>query len=915
MQELERMRPFILYLGILLLTACTLGTPSEKSLKPAEQTYKVLLIHSSAAPRFMSACQHLIEDEFKKSDISVEIKYLLHFTQDQDAETARKTLRNKLEPYMEDLPDLILAVNDDALNFLLATDLPFTYDIPIVFSNITFPLNVLLEKHTNITGQLEKVDYREAYELGKRLFGTIDEIQLVYGFQRLDWDFDSESKKQIGKFPELSIVRDLSTNGPESTPLDTIRPPETLEHPLTVYSDLVTIWPFDEFTRFYDREKAPFPIRRFAIKPAEESIYVPFFSYHYIPFININNAYFPSVRVEGIPLPSGCIGGYMNPIENQAATAVSTAVRILKGEPVSHFPIDTAPRIPIFDWEALQHWKISPDLLPPGSRIVNKPFFLEHTYSLVAGGILLVLLLVFLIYNLIRYSLHTKFEGNTLFKRLKEEQEHMQTTVNSINEGIISFDRQGLLTSINSTALRLLQQEQKPETWIGKHINALLRLAPPTPTHWFWLYELMEKAQKTREKQLIPEGSILHLRNRTTLHIVGMLRALFINGEHIGSLFTFRDCTDQFRQSQFLEFSMAAGDVYTWQFHEKTQQMTFHASFFIQNKIDSSDRGIPYEQFLKLIHPDDKAQWIAVFQEMHANRQADKKNVQLRLLLPEGPVWYEFRISSMAATGLNQDSRFYGICLSIQMLKETEESMIQVLNEAKESNRMKTEFLATMSHEIRTPLNAIVGFSTIMDQAGSPEEREQFMQIISDNCDLLLQTINDILDISRVESGYPFQYKVCHLHPFLSDVWRQQQSLFEGTNVEFFLELPEEDHLLEVDTFRLQQLLDQLLKNASQFTPSGSVTLGYKAAEEKDQILLYVRDTGIGIAPENREIVFERFYKLNNFTAGGGLGLSLCREIVNRMHGTITLSDGLNGGTCVTITLPIHQLQSKNESV
>lgn len=906
------MKQLILYIGILLLTGCNPFASPEKSLNPKARAYKVLLIHSSAAPRFMPTCQHLIEDEFRKADIPVEVKYIYHFTQDQPAASAIQSLMNKLEPYTENEPDLILTVNDDALNFLLATELPLTYNVPIVFSNVTFPLHVLLKKHTNITGQLEKVDYREAYELGKRLFGEIEEIQLVYGFQRLDWDFDEEAQSQIARFPELSILRNLSAEGPESAPLDTIRPPETLEHPLKVYSDVVTIWPFDQFTRFYDREKSPFPIRRFAIKAAEESIYAPFFSYYYIPFININNAYFPSVQPERIVLPSGSIGGYMNPIENQASTAVSTAVRILKGEPVSHFPIDTAPRIPIFDWKALQHWKISPDLLPPGSRIVNKPFFVEHKYSLAGGLLLLILFTAFLIYNLIRYSLQTKFEGNTLFKRFKEEQDHMQTTVNSVNEGIISFDRHGLLTSINSAAIRLLHQEHKPEMFIGKHINALLRLTPPGPNNWFWLYELMEKAQQTRQKQLIPEGSILHLRDRSILHIVGMLRALFVNGEHIGSLFTFRDCTDQLRQSQFLEFSMAAGDVYTWQFHEKSQLMNFHPSFFIQNKISYADTGISYEQFLNLIHPDDKAHWIAVFREMRDNREAAKKSVQLRLLLPEGSIWYEFRLSTMPATGLNQDSRFYGICLSIQMLKETEESMIQVLKEAQESNRMKTEFLATMSHEIRTPLNAIVGFSTIMDQASSPEEREQFMEIISDNCDLLLQTINDILDISRVESGYPFQYKVCHLHTFLSDIWKQRQSLFADTEVEFFLELPEKESLLEADPFRLRQILDQLLKNAFQFTTSGSVTLGYKPAKEKEQILLYVRDTGIGIAPENREIVFERFYKLNNFTAGGGLGLSLCREIVHRMHGTIALSEGICGGTCVTVVLPIHQPQSPN---
>lgn len=909
------MKLLLLYICITLLTGCTLADPSINSQNPKGKPRRVLLIHSSAAPTFSNVCRQLLEDEFKKADIPVQVNYLFHFTQDQQARPALEALMTKLEPYTENPPDLILTVNDDAFNYLLATELPLTYQVPIVFSNLTFPLNALLEKHTNITGQLEKVDYRQAYELAKQLFGEIEEMQLVYGFQRLDWDFDEEAQKQISQFPELAVVRGVSDQGPESTPLDTIRPPETLEHPLNVYSDLVTIWPFDQFSRFYNREKKTFPIRRFAIKPAEEFIYAFFFSYYYIPFININNAYFPSVQMEGASLPSGCIGGYMNPLENQTATAVATALRILKGEPVSHFPIDTAPRIPLFDWNALQHWKISTDLLPEGSRIVNKPFMVEYRKSLVVAGIVLLLLAIALIYILIRYSLQNKFEGNTLFKRLKKEQDHMQITVNSVNEGILSFDPKGLLTSINPAAVALLQLDQKPEALIGQSIHALFSLSPPHPNDSFWLYELEENARNSRQKQVIPEGSLLYLRNHTSLHIIGVLRALMVNGEHIGSLFTFRDCTDKLRQSQFLEFSMAAGDVYTWQFHEKSGRITFHSSFFVQNRINYTENGIPYEDFLQLIHPEDRPHWITIFSQMQSNREAEKRTVQLRLVLPEGTTWYEFRISTMPATDLNRDSRFYGICLSIQMLKETEESMTHVLNEAKESNRLKTEFLATMSHEIRTPLNVIVGFSTIIDQANSPEEREQFIQIISDNCDMLLQTINDILDISRVESGYPFQYKVCHLHSFLSDVWKEQQSLFAGSAVEFFLELPEQEYLLETDTFRLRQMLDQLLKNASQFTPSGSVTLGYKAVHNQDQILLYVRDTGIGIAPEHREIVFERFYKLNNFTNGGGLGLSLCREIVHRMHGTIFISDGINAGTCVNVCFPVHQLQSQTNAL
>lgn len=844
----------------------------------------------------------------------VDISFVHHQTQDMSTEQSWEVFHEKLKPFNENPPDIIIAVNDDALNFLLASRTPMTFDVPVVFANVTFPIQPLLDERTNVTGLLEKVDYRQAYELAKQLFGEIDEIQLLYGFQRLDNHHYDYAVKAFAGFPELSTgrcIKNRSAGGPYEIPVDTIRPPETLAHPLAVNHDIVTVWPFDQFTRYYDREKPQFPVRRIGIKAGEESIYSRFFAYYYLPCINVNNAYFPSVQIESFPIQSGCIGGYMNPIENQAAQAVSTAVRILKGEPVSNFPVDTAARIPVFDWNALQYWHIAEDRLPERSRIVNKPFVLEYRNGLIMAGVSGLWLVGLLIYLLVRYSRQTRFAGNSLFKKLKREQEHMQTTVNSVNEGILSFDRNGLVISANPTAARLLGQETNPETLVGKPVHNLLQLSPVHGNDRFCLFNLSEKACITREKQVLPEGTLLHLRNGKMLRIVGIVRSLFLNGQSIGTLFTFRDCTDKLRQSRFLEFSMAAGDVYTWQIDGEKGTITFHESFFIQNRIEHTEAGLPYGKFTELIHPDDKPGWEATLEKMKRNAQGDKQSVELRLATPGGYVWFEFRLSRMPATGLGRTSGLFGICLSIQQLKETETSMLQVLEEAKENNRIKSEFLANMSHEIRTPLNAIVGFSSIIDEV-PPEERARFMELIGSNCDMLLQTINDILDISRVESGFPFQYKVCSLHEFFTRLWKEEQELFKDSEVQLFLSLPDEERVVETDPFRLKQVLAQLIKNAWQFTSSGSVTLGYTSAAEEGYVELFVRDTGIGIRPEHREIVFERFYKLNSFTAGGGLGLSLCKEIVSRLHGSIRMADAPGGGTCVIVELPVHQCDPEN---
>lgn len=890
---------------LILFSACSNQSSLFKKEEEADKIYRVLLIQSSDAKNVRHVNLALAEQMFEKADISVELEVLNHVTQDVQTDQAMKTLIEKLKQFEKNPPDLIIAVNDDSFNYLLATKLPFTYEVPIVFSNVTFPMWKLIEERRNVTGQVEVVDLRQAYELAKQLFDEIDEIQFIYGFQRTDSEFAEYAFEKFQEFPELSVMRTTDFGGPENGKTDTIRPPDELEHPLTVSMDVITLWPMDQFARFYDREKPRFPIRRIAIKAFGETIYSSFFSYYYVPCINVNNAYFPSVETEMYSITPGCIGGYMNPRENQMKEVVERSLRILKGEPVSNIPIDTAKRVPIFDWNAMQHWKIPESRLPAGSQIVNKPFELRYRSLLLAGYITGSLGIILLICLLLKYSRKARVAGSSASRRLKQEQKRMQLTVNSINEGILSFDGKGLITSINPAAISMLEIESDSHP-IGEHIYSLLRLSRRNSNNFYWLFDLAEEARKTGVKQVFPEGTLLHLRNNKTLQIVGVVRALFLNDEHIGTLFAFRDCTDKLRQSRFLEFSMAAGDVYTWKMDDKAREITFHESFFLKNEAQRKRMGMPYEEFLDKVHPDDREICVNTIIEMRKNEHADKQSVQLRFLLPSGYTWFEFRVSSMPATKLNRDNRFYGICLSIQLLKETESSMIHILKEAEESNRLKSEFLANMSHEIRTPLNVILGFSTIIEEV-DPEERNYYFSLINDNCDILLQTINDILDISRVESGYPFQYRVCNLSTLFSDIWQEQQVMFKDKDIQLFLNLPDEEVLIETDPFRLKQLIVQLIENGCRFTPTGSVTLGFKA-ENKNHIVIYVSDTGIGIRPEDREIVFERFYKLDKFMAGGGLGLSLCKEIVIRMNGTISISDGLTGtGTCVTVVLPVHQ--------
>lgn len=903
------MKQLCIYILLILLTIILPFDSQAKSSPATTEEYSVLCIQSSDNPYLITERRKLVEKAFSEADIPVDLHYILLRTHDVESSYSMDVLLENLNAYKETPPDVILTFNDDALNFLMACAHPLVQQTSIVFSNVIVPLD-LMKNYPRITGQLETINYRQAYELGKKLFGEVDELQIVYGFQREDFKLIDTAEVQLKDIPEFTFFRTLTDKGPEDVPLDTVQGPDKVRHPLTISYDIPTVWPHDQYLRYYKENQS---IRRIGIKARGEFIYPNFLSYQLQPFIGVTNSYFFDEGFGG-GMSHGVIGGYFNTVGRQVDTAVGTCLRILKGEPAESIPIDTGLRTPIFDWELMQHWGISKSQLPEGSVIVNEPFWVKYRMPVIAGAIGgIILIIAFLIY-LMRISKKVRSNRNSSVKKLEEEQERVRTTVNAVSDCIISLDCQEMITSINPAARRLLGLDEYGTLLKSKHLSSFLKLSPRYKHDPFWFMKLVERAAETHEEQHLPEGSLLELRNGNSLQISGVIRSLYINGTRIGTLFAFSDCTDQLRQAQFLEFSMAAGDVYTWQINSETNEITFHESFFVTNGIDREVPVLDKDEFINYLHPDDRQLWLHKLVEVSANATVDKYKLQVRLQLPAGYVWFEFRITSMPVVSDEQrNMRLFGICLSIQKLKETEFVMQKVLEEAKESNRIKSEFLANMSHEIRTPLNVIVGFSTIINEVDD-QEKGQFLELISKNCDTLLQTINDILDISRVESGYPFQYKVCYLKKFLSGVWSEEQPLFGDTKVELFLEVPDDECLIETDPFRLRQLLEQLIRNARNFTFEGSVTLGYQYKTDDKYVIIYVRDTGIGIVPEDREIVFERFYKLDKFTAGGGLGLSLCKEITHRFSGSIQIVDGLYGkGTCVVVNLPVHQVQLKNE--
>lgn len=254
-----------------------------------------------------------------------------------------------------------------------------------------------------------------------------------------------------------------------------------------------------------------------------------------------------------------------------------------------------------------------------------------------------------------------------------------------------------------------------------------------------------------------------------------------------------------------------------------------------------------------------------------------------------------------------------GIVMRVEDVTRKERVKVELQkakDSAEEADRLKSFFLANMSHEIRTPLNAIVGFSEIMSESTDASEKEEYLRIIKSNNQLLLQLINDILDLSKIEAGtLEFQNDYVDINQLVEELYNIFQPKALEASIDFKIS-PESSYCCIVsDRNRLSQVLANFLTNAFKFTARGSIELGYEL--QPNSIRLYVKDTGCGVSEEKRLLIFDRFVKLNSFVQGTGLGLSICKMIATRFGGEIGVDSEIDKGSTFWITIPCLPITSR----
>jgi len=252
------------------------------------------------------------------------------------------------------------------------------------------------------------------------------------------------------------------------------------------------------------------------------------------------------------------------------------------------------------------------------------------------------------------------------------------------------------------------------------------------------------------------------------------------------------------------------------------------------------------------------------------------------------------------------------LCRDISEQVRYENELRIAKEKAEESDRLKSAFISNMSHEIRTPLNSIVGFSGILADIDDAEERKKYSGIIESSNKQLLLLIDEVLDLSKIESGtLEFNYTPVKLNDLCRETIMMHQ--LHNSNASLMLELPDEDICIQTDKSRLMQVISNLINNAIKFIPKGTVTLGYRLIT--DFVEFYVRDTGIGIPEENLGKIFNRFEKVNHFAPGTGLGLSICRSIVEHLGGDISVTSEVGVGSVFSFRIPLQFAASGDDII
>ena len=476
--------------------------------------------------------------------------------------------------------------------------------------------------------------------------------------------------------------------------------------------------------------------------------------------------------------------------------------------------------------------------------------------------------------------------------------------------GIELYNKEGVLVDLNDKELDLFHVDSKEEL-LGINIfeNPVFpeemkeRLRNNEDADFTFRYDFSKLGEYYSNNKA--EGTIDLVTKVTTLYDENHnpVNYLLINADKTETTVAYN------KIQEFEEFFELIGDyakVGYAHFNILSKQGHAQKSWY---KNIGEEYGTPLSEIIgtyKSFHPDDRDLILQFFEEVQKGN-ADKLSHKIRVFRENGEcTWTHVNLFVRKYAPQDKVIELISINYDITDLKQIEEMLVNERDRAEASDRLKSAFLANMSHEIRTPLNAIVGFSSLLASAENVVEKELYNSLISHNNELLLNLINDIIDLSKIEAGYLELHQNWFNLTELLDECVAEYARLLPSGVELLTSYPEHDALVELDKLRIKQILNNFLSNALKNTTRGHVEVFYEI--DKHCVRIGVKDTGRGI-PQNRlEKIFERFEKVDSFAQGVGLGLSICKSIVDKMNGRIQVYSQLGLGTTFIAELPCHSI-------
>lgn len=602
-------------------------------------------------------------------------------------------------------------------------------------------------------------------------------------------------------------------------------------------------------------------------------------------------------------------GGHYINVKSLAEMCINVLYRILKGEQPRDMPLVMGGKpTTILNYTHLSHYDIPVGLFPSDAVYVQAPpsFWEKNKWTIVTLVVIFSLIVVIIIMRVRTYFLRQRARERKI-QMLRDNKTFLENLFNNLSVAVAVRDIQD--------GLRFLYWNKEAENMFGLTREEVM--------------ENMELALASNDMTISMNRNDLEIL-RGKGHFSGLCKftkqdgsplSLYVNKRIISHpdgrkwlLITAWDMTEEQQNveklaelNKRLQTIMEVAQMSLWTYDVKKDIITYDGINSIPEIMPTGNQ-CKLMDFLDLISPEMRSD---VRRNVSSFLHGDTPSLHEEFTLYKSfsrtldtPIWlcshstvlkYDEEGIPVMLVGANKD-------ISVQ--KVLEETLLQAKKSAEEASRLKDVFLANMSHEIRTPLNSIVGFSSLLAETEDPSEQAEYSEIIQNNTELLLQLINDILDLSKIEAGtMEFVYKDADMHALFSELEKTTRWRMKDSDVEIIFEDSPQGLVLKIDPNRFMQVVNNFMTNAIKFTRHGSIRFGYRQRENGDWYF-YLTDTGEGIPSEKVHAVFDRFVKLDAFKQGTGLGLSICKSIIDRFGGEIGADSQFGVGSTFWFTIP-----------